>query len=588
MFRSFKIFTVSITILAVILPSLSFIPDAYAQSAPPPQAQVSFTDVLIGGVSCSVGGILAQWVINKLYTGVQILSNLSSTLSNVFNWLGIFNLFTQNVPTMNAVLEGAKNYGDVVGRCFARQIMNGMTGRMIGAVRTSGRNGGPAFVRSWRNFQIDAEHRGENLFRSILGGTNLCSFFSGDLKNVFNANNQPNLNFYGGPLTRTGNLDPFNLRAGCTMGANFSMGNYRNNFAGNGGWNTLSRLAEPQNNYYGSMLLSMAELQAQRALESGSDVNQAVSGLGFTSRTGYGPEDSCLLRASNGSCIVFKNILTPGSALQGTAVSVVQEELAWLTNVNSLQGIISDLTSTLMSRVLNLAAPDERQQEPYKPEPYPPDVPNPEIPCPTTPTGPGGLPYPPEDPGNPKPYPVSVGVSTASTPCSTVMPTVPPGGTPTPTPVGQTPTPTPVPTPIPTPPSSFTCNETIQRYYNGPDHYQHPDPILNPPPLGYSYDGPSFIVLSATVPGYTQELHSCFLNGDHMLASGPNPCGTYGDEGVIGYLVSSPMLNANTPIYRCYVPSSNAAGIDHYSTLSSTCENAPNAASDGIQGYICP
>src|SRR3989338_5764283 len=389
-------------LLAIILPNTLLIPGALAQADPEPQA---ISGILIGGISCTASNLLARWLLNKLSDGWRWLSSLSVRVDKILSFFKLSYWQAQEVPTGDSRLRDAKNYGDVVGRCFARQIMNEMTARIIGSVRTSGRYNSrnspdPAFVRNWRNFKLQAQRRGENIFRSMLGSAEICPYFSGNLKGIFNANNQPDVTRYTN--TRAGNLDSFKRRSRCPMHRGWSIKSFEQNFAPNGGWEALVRLSEPQNNFYGSLLLSSAELAMQRALEDESDQAEAVSGLGFTSRRGRNLPENCLLTASNGQCIVFKNILTPCSILQQSAAAVVSQELAWLTNVDNLQGVVSDLTNTLLRRILNLSTPDYRTQEQYPPEKYPGPKPDPGLPsCPPT----GG--YPPEDPSNPDPYTAS-------------------------------------------------------------------------------------------------------------------------------------------------------------------------------------
>ncbi len=392
--RKLKIFIVILMLLSLILPSILSVKEALAQTK---------TDYLIGGVTCVGSGLLAKAAVDWINDGLKYLQGL---VPKIFKFLAI------DVPTSNQTLDWHKSFGDTIGRCMARGMMNQMTGRMIGAVRTSGRNGEPAFVRDWRRFKLNAQYRGENLFRAMLGSTQLCPYFSGDIKTLFNANNQPNINTQ--TMTRVGNLDPFNRRAGCTMPKGWSLTGYRSNFAGNGGWGALNQLAQPQNNYYGNLMMSLAELGVQRLTEEENDLDEAKTALGFTSRRAQNPalttangggyclnnqskscttnaqcsvastggnlpttstcipkRNTCLMNASNGRCIVYSNILTPGSVLQQTATNVIQQELNWLTNVQSLQGFIADLTRLVLSRVLNLSAPDNAPQEPYKKELYP-------------------------------------------------------------------------------------------------------------------------------------------------------------------------------------------------------------------------
>ena len=388
-----RIFITGLILLSFILPSIFSVEEAMAQTK---------VDYLIGGATCVGSGILANLAVGWINKGLKALQGL---VPKMFKFLNL------EVPTGDDRLRWQREFGDTIGRCMARGMMNQMTARMIGAVRTSGRTGEPAFVRDWRRFKLNAQYRGENLFRAMLGSTQLCPYFSGDIKTLFNANNQPNINTR--TMTRVGNLDPFNRRAGCTMPRGWDLQNYRTDFAGNGGWGALNRLAEPQNNYYGNLIMSMAELGVQRLTEEENDLEETRTALGFTSRREQNPaittsngggyclnnqskscttnaqctvastggnlpttgtcipkRNTCLLTASNRRCIVYSNILTPGSVLQQTATSVIQQELNWLTNVQNLQGFISDLTGLVLSRVLNLSAPDSTQQEPYRRESY--------------------------------------------------------------------------------------------------------------------------------------------------------------------------------------------------------------------------
>src|SRR3989344_2964867 len=126
---------------------------------------------------------------------------------------------------INAVTAGSatsltvKEYVlDTIARAIARALLSAATSGMIKKIQGGGRDGGPAFVQNWRNYQTDSQYRGENVFRSILAGTRLCNYFSGDVKNLFGANQKINA---PGQNLRVNNFDPFTLRANCTLPSNF-------------------------------------------------------------------------------------------------------------------------------------------------------------------------------------------------------------------------------------------------------------------------------------------------------------------------------------------------------------------------------
>src|SRR3989344_5852065 len=139
-----------IPILLVSLLWVYFVPASNAQFA--------------GLLTCAGGGILTS-LIN---TGI---SSLTNWLGSFFG--GVFGGATQ-VPVNEGFLRAKDSIEDVIVRCAATQIYGALNTAVATIVRSSGRLGGPAFVRNWRNFQTDAEYRGENIFRSILSGTTLC------------------------------------------------------------------------------------------------------------------------------------------------------------------------------------------------------------------------------------------------------------------------------------------------------------------------------------------------------------------------------------------------------------------------------
>ncbi|OGN10888.1 MAG: hypothetical protein A3B91_03860 [Candidatus Yanofskybacteria bacterium RIFCSPHIGHO2_02_FULL_41_29] len=351
-----------------------------------PSSQVAnaqgISETLIGGLSCTTGRVLANVLVNKIVSGIKHVASefmkQAGTRFRFGSWL-----YDQVVPIGDNPNDTREGFLDIAARCFARQILNDITARMIGTARTSGRDARdcsdrtpawqrgacPSFVRDWRRFLTNAQHRGENIFRSMIGSASLCNNIL-NLKNVFNATNEPDLRStsvrgqsYSINNLRVGNLNTFYERSRCTMPQGWTLQKYTNDFAGNGSWSALTRLAEPQNNYYGALIMSLGELAAQRVHEEKSD-SQEAGPTGFTARRGK-PGNTCLIKSNIGQCVIYKDILTPGSVISNAVYATIQEELAWITNVDEWQELISRMMARVMTRILNLSEPSNYDQEDF-------------------------------------------------------------------------------------------------------------------------------------------------------------------------------------------------------------------------------
>lgn len=245
---------------------------------------------------------------------------------------------------------------DPIARCVSLGVLNKTVAGILNIVRTQGRDGGPAFVQNWRNFQLDAQYRGEDIFRSSLAGANLCDYFGKDLKKTFGAQNTRPLSKVN---TRAGNLDSFAARQNCTLPEGFNIDNYKKDFSKNGGWEAWSRLLEPQNNFYGSYFQALDEAKIQRSIEEQGDLNEALSGRGFTSVRGSTAQDSCQIAGANGRCLVYKDIKQPGSILSDSVSTTIEKELEWVVSSDELNELLVDVSERLVLRLGNLLAPDK-------------------------------------------------------------------------------------------------------------------------------------------------------------------------------------------------------------------------------------
>lgn len=407
---------------------------ASAQTSSGPQPQ-GVGSILADSAGCVIGTLGGSFLASLVQKGISALTG------PLFNKIGSWLNLQSEVPVQDKSQFTKERVLDLVARCGARAVLNDMTGKMIGAVRTSGRDGGPGFVRDWKTFLAQGEYRGENVFRSILSQTSLCPYFSNDVRGIYNALYQPSIKqVYGN--ARIGNLNPYSQRANCTMPTNWTIQKYLSNFEGNGGWNALTKLAQPQNNIYGSILMANNELSNQRNQGKTEDIIEAIAGGGYTARretssttngstrgtcsnqvtttctnnsqcTLTGPQqsycsetpsitdcsndatcvaagsdssycvfpdnagvciiprNSCIVESSNGQCVVYGSILTPGSVLSQSVGAVINNELGWVSNVHEMDELMSNLTRLLISRILNLSKPDVKKQEGFPKEPYP-------------------------------------------------------------------------------------------------------------------------------------------------------------------------------------------------------------------------
>ena len=218
----------------------------------------------------------------------------------------------------------------------------------------------------------------------------MCKYLEKDIKKTFRVTGRSKVSLRGQNI-RTGDLDPYTLRARCTLPDNFDYAKWQKDFGRNGGWEAFTRMLEPQNNFFGLFLLSMNELGNQRNLELSSDLQEAQAGRGHLSIRGTSATDSCGVRSENGRCLFYKNIKTPGSYIADTLAATINQELAWFTNADELNEILVLLLTRLTDRLLDLGR--SQAYPSYGPDPRPSPTPRQTIP-PPPPPGPGPGPGP--------------------------------------------------------------------------------------------------------------------------------------------------------------------------------------------------
>ncbi len=279
----------------------------------------------------------------------------------------------------------SKEFGvDLIARAFARRLLRTYLAKMVAQINQSGRTGRqPSFAINWRNFLTEAQYRGEDIFGKILYNTELCPYFGGQIRGSFRA--KPGIVSQN---PRVNNLDPFSQRAKCTMPQGWMPQNLDDNFVQGGGWLALMRLAEPQNNTYGSLLMASGELAAQRALEASTDYGEITSGGGYTGTRakcqGSGPSGICRdtplapgdqgptrktctnnqskICDTNADCVVLNSaarctflgeVLTPGKLLGDAASNYVDKNVGWLITSDELSEVILSMIGGIINRMTN-------------------------------------------------------------------------------------------------------------------------------------------------------------------------------------------------------------------------------------------
>lgn len=276
----------------------------------------------------------------------------------------VLNAILGEVPVNDSQNNAKEFILDLTARCLARVAFDSTVSGMLQIVRGGSRDNGADYIRNWRNFMTNTEYRGEAVFRSVLANTELCSYLSNDVRRAFRVTTADKVSLQGQNI-RTGDLDPYTLRARCSLPPNFDPQKFQSDFAGNGGWDTVRKLLEPQNNIYGAILQAADESARQKQLESASDINDVQTGRGYLSLR------NCSVREQNGRCRIYDVIRTPGSYVADTVAATIQNELGWITSVHELNElVVNGITQRLTSRLFDLGASESTPV--YGPDPTPP------------------------------------------------------------------------------------------------------------------------------------------------------------------------------------------------------------------------
>ena len=258
-----------------------------------------------------------------------------------------------------AIVYVTKEFGlDIVARLISQRILGSMSQQSVDAIKKTGRDGTGAIVKDWRQFVVNSNQRGENVFRAQIAYAQqngiLCPGSRSLLGQLFLGNKstpQSVVDKVGqmGDSLRANSLDLFQVKAKCTI-PDKVFSDYNNDFQKGGGWETWSRIVEPQNNPYGLLAMSLNELDTQRGIEENADTGETRSS-GFLSKRA-----PCVGQGQNAQCTFFGKTVTPAKILESAGVKTVDSSFNWLTTSDELSEVLISVINAAFQRLNNFIA----------------------------------------------------------------------------------------------------------------------------------------------------------------------------------------------------------------------------------------
>ena len=258
------------------------------------------------------------------------------------------------------ILWVVKEFGlDLVARAIARKLLTALQDGIINSINNIGLEKGqkvPGFVQNWKKFLSDAQSIGENQFRAQLSYTIrtgiLCNDLKGPLALAFQAGNVPFVDIGQPDLNaelKQATLTPYQSKIKCTIPDKVRE-DFKKNFEKGGGWETWSRLVEPQNNLAGSLALSLEELAKQRASQENARQGEAVAGQGFS-----GVQDDCRGTGKNSECSFLGKIVTPGKLLGKGAEQWLDSNAQWFVSADELSEVLVNILNAAINKLGSFA-----------------------------------------------------------------------------------------------------------------------------------------------------------------------------------------------------------------------------------------
>ena len=230
------------------------------------------------------------------------------------------------------------NYEKIMRDIIAKRIMDYIVDQTVQWIQGGGE---PKFVTNWDSFMKDA---GDIAFDSVIreiGAAGLCSPFGLQVKLALLP------------------VQKFSTQISCTLDKVVkNINNFYVDFSV-GGWDGYLLSLEPQNNFYGAMLLANDKLVTEIKKSQEKNKKEAEMGSGFlgVKRCKQGSEvDSStqgpgFVKDANGNYCDSKNLetTTPGNVVGAAVGSAVTSDTQWAANIESW---VSALANALINRLL--------------------------------------------------------------------------------------------------------------------------------------------------------------------------------------------------------------------------------------------
>jgi len=205
------------------------------------------------------------------------------------------------------------------------RIVNMMTDQVVAWIQGGGE---PRFITDWEGFLDDSFQAGVG---DVINEGNLkflCQPFSFQLKIALLP------------------VPPFSQRVSCTLDdivANIN--DFYNDFR-NGGWIAYEASWRPENNYYGTLYMTMDAAMTEGQRKQTAALQEAIAGKGFLSVKKC--LASTLLPDGTVKC-VKEEIVTPGDVVGETVAKAIGAQTDAIVNI---QGIVSAIVNATINRVI--------------------------------------------------------------------------------------------------------------------------------------------------------------------------------------------------------------------------------------------
>lgn len=241
-----------------------------------------------------------------------------------------------------------------IASCTANEMRTQIGDDIRRIIQENGPDGGAAYIKDWVNdVYVDPDQRAINRFNAILVNMDICEDFKEAVFGYFGVpqsyiDDPPPLTGLG---LRVDGDTSFDQTAACKRPAGLTPENLDGDFLGNGGFESLTILMEPQNHFTGFIHLAEAELTRQRSVAVAAAEARAIAGGGFTGTFAECAKDP------NGKCLADGDGEQPPGGLRDANAAVVQSELAWIVNSkDSEDQLIGDVRLRVVSMILDMQA----------------------------------------------------------------------------------------------------------------------------------------------------------------------------------------------------------------------------------------